>query len=63
MLTHHYLRLRESLLNLHRGQAGQGMTEYAFILILVAMVALVVVLVLGTQVKGQYSNVQNDYPR
>ena len=40
-----------------RGQRGQGMVEYAFILVLVAMVVLVSVVVLGKQTSNLYSNI------
>ncbi len=40
-----------------RGQRGQGMVEYAFILVLVALVVLVSVVVLGKQTSNLYSNI------
>jgi pilus assembly protein Flp/PilA len=40
-----------------RGQRGQGMVEYAFILVLVAVVVLVSVMVLGKTTGNLYSNV------
>ncbi|HSP65420.1 MAG TPA: hypothetical protein VLO10_04440 [Candidatus Deferrimicrobium sp.] len=43
----------------HRGQRGQGMVEYAFILVLVAMVVLVSVVVLGKQTSNLYSNISS----
>jgi Flp pilus assembly pilin Flp len=42
-----------------RGQRGQGMVEYAFILVLVAMVVLVSVVVLGKQTSNLYSNISS----
>jgi pilus assembly protein Flp/PilA len=43
----------------HRDERGQGMVEYAFILVLVAMVVLVSVVVLGKQTSNLYSNISS----
>jgi pilus assembly protein Flp/PilA len=43
----------------HRSERGQGMVEYAFILVLVAMVVLVSVVVLGKQTSNLYSNISS----
>jgi pilus assembly protein Flp/PilA len=40
-----------------RKEQGQGMIEYAFILVLVALVVLVSVVVLGKQTGNLYSNI------
>jgi pilus assembly protein Flp/PilA len=40
-----------------RKEQGQGMIEYAFILVLVALVVLVSVAVLGRQTGNLYSNI------
>lgn len=42
-----------------RRERGQGMVEYAFILILVAVVALVAVQALGHTTQNLYSNISN----
>lgn len=42
-----------------RGERGQGMVEYAFILMLVAIVVLVSVMVLGKTTANLYSNVSS----
>jgi pilus assembly protein Flp/PilA len=42
-----------------RDERGQGMVEYAFILILVAIVVLVSVMVLGKTTSNLYSNVSS----
>jgi pilus assembly protein Flp/PilA len=42
-----------------RDERGQGMVEYAFILVLVAMVVLVSVVVLGKQTSNLYSNISS----
>ena len=44
---------------LRSGSRGQGMVEYALILMLVAIVLIVIVTVLGTHVSGMYSNISN----
>ncbi len=40
-------------------ERGQGMVEYAFILILVAIVVLVALQVLGNTTQNLYSNISN----
>ena len=62
MLTAAYLRFGEALkrvLERDDGEGGQGMVEYALILILVAMVVILVLTVLGRQVSNLYSNVSS----
>jgi Flp pilus assembly pilin Flp len=41
------------------GERGQGMIEYAFILILIAITLLIALQVLGNQTTNIYSNIQN----
>lgn len=41
---------------LHR-QEGQGMVEYALILVLVSIVVIVILLTMGGQIKNVFSNV------
>jgi Flp pilus assembly pilin Flp len=41
------------------GERGQGMVEYAFILILIAMAVLVALQVLGHSANTLYSNISN----
>ena len=45
-----------SLLN-RRGQSGQGMVEYALILVLVSIVVIVILLTMGNQIANVFSNV------
>jgi pilus assembly protein Flp/PilA len=64
MLTDAFLRFREAFHGvLESGdrddEGGQGMVEYALILVLIAMVVLVFVTVLGKQVSNLYSNVSS----
>ncbi len=40
------------------GEAGQGMVEYALILVLVSVVVIVILLTMGDQVKNMFSNIQ-----
>ena len=42
-----------------RDQAGQGMVEYAFILVLIAMAVIVALQVLGHTTNNLFSNVAN----
>jgi pilus assembly protein Flp/PilA len=44
-----------SLLN--RRQSGQGMVEYALILVLVSIVVIVILLTMGNQINNVFSNV------
>ena len=40
-----------------RGQSGQGMVEYALILVLVSIVVIVILLTMGNQIQNVFSNV------
>lgn len=48
-----YLRVRGLLSR----QEGQGMVEYALILVLVSVVVIVILLTMGTQIKNVFSNI------
>ena len=39
------------------GQKGQGMVEYALILVLVSIVVIVILLTMGQQIQNVFSNV------
>jgi pilus assembly protein Flp/PilA len=39
------------------GQHGQGMVEYALILVLVSIVVIVILLTMGNQIQNVFSNV------
>ena len=43
----------------HRAQTGQGLTEYALILMLIALVAIVALTFFGQNVSGMLSSVGN----
>ena len=57
MLANLFLRLREKL-TLKR-EEGQGMVEYALILVLIAIVVIVILTVVGKQVNNVFSNISN----
>jgi pilus assembly protein Flp/PilA len=40
-----------------RSEAGQGMVEYALILVLIAIVVIVILIILGNQVSNVFSNI------
>ena len=40
-----------------RSQGGQGMVEYALILVLVSIVVIVILLTMGNQIANVFSNV------
>jgi len=40
-----------------RRQSGQGMVEYALILVLVSIIVIVMLLTMGKQIRNVYSNV------
>jgi Flp pilus assembly pilin Flp len=44
-------------------QAGQGMVEYALIVVLVAIGALIALQVLGHATNNLYSNIQTSFPQ
>ncbi len=48
-----YFKLR----GLATRQEGQGMVEYALILVLVSIVVIVILLTMGNQIKNVFSNV------
>lgn len=59
-MTEMYFRLREALLSkVKKGEEGQGMVEYALILVLIAVVVIVILAVVGKQVNNTFSNVSN----
>ena len=49
-------KLHSRLTNLSR-QAGQGMVEYALILVLVSVVVIVILLTMGGQIANIFSNI------
>jgi pilus assembly protein Flp/PilA len=60
MLSELYLRVSEFLTRKHeKDEEGQGMVEYALILVLIAIVVIVIVSVVGKQVNNVFSNISN----
>jgi pilus assembly protein Flp/PilA len=60
MLSNLYIRLRELMVrNQEEGQEGQGMVEYALILVLIAVVVIVILTVVGKQVNNVFSNISS----
>jgi pilus assembly protein Flp/PilA len=64
MLTDAWLRFREAFQGVLESDArddegGQGMVEYALILLFIAVVVILVLTVLGKQVSNLYSNVSS----
>lgn len=59
MLTDRFLRCREAAVTAVGGadEGGQGMTEYALILVLIAVLVILVLTVLGKRTQNLYSNV------
>ncbi|MFN2582765.1 MAG: Flp family type IVb pilin [Candidatus Dormibacteria bacterium] len=44
---------------LQKDEEGQGMVEYALILVLIAIVVIVILQVVGKQVNNVFSNISN----
>jgi pilus assembly protein Flp/PilA len=59
VLSNLYLRLRELAIRKTDGQEGQGMIEYALILVLIAVVVITILIVVGGKVSNVFSNVNN----
>jgi pilus assembly protein Flp/PilA len=59
-LTALYLRATEAVRStITASEDGQGMVEYALILVLIAIVVIVILQVVGKQVNNVFSNVSN----
>jgi len=63
MLSNLYLRLQELAARVQERvknrEEGQGMVEYALILVLIAVVVIVILTVVGKQVNNVFSNISN----
>lgn len=61
MIGSWYLRLRtrlaETYSRVHSDEDGQGMVEYALILVLIAIVVIVILTVVGHRVSDVFSNI------
>ena len=49
--------IRRQVERLMRSERGQGMVEYALILVLIAVVVIAVLIVLGNQVQNVFCNI------
>jgi pilus assembly protein Flp/PilA len=63
-ITSTYIRLREVARGpldrgLSRREEGQGMVEYALILVLIAIVVILILTTVGKQVKNIFSNISS----
>ena len=58
MLNHLVTTIRSRFAQL-RDERGQGMVEYALILVLIAVVVIIILSVVGNQVNNVFSNVSN----
>ena len=43
-------------------EKGQGMVEYALIIVLVAVVLIIVLVIVGSQLSGLYSQIISSFP-
>ncbi len=60
MLSNLYLQLRELMVRKQdENEEGQGMVEYALILVLIAVVVIVILTVVGKQVNNVFSNISS----
>ncbi len=61
MLTDLFLRCREAVSRTlrHDDEDGQGMVEYALILVLIAVVVIVVLTTVGKKVENVFSNISS----
>ena len=58
MLSACQAKLQEALLRL-REERGQGMVEYALILVLISVIVIVILTVIGKQANNVFSNISN----
>ncbi len=60
MISNLYLRLRELMVHAqNEDEEGQGMVEYALILVLIAVVVIVILTVVGNKVNNVFSNISS----
>jgi pilus assembly protein Flp/PilA len=58
MLSALHAKLQQALLRL-REERGQGMVEYALILVLISVIVIVILTVIGRQANNVFSNISN----
>ncbi|TME23924.1 MAG: Flp family type IVb pilin [Chloroflexi bacterium] len=54
---HLLVLIRRQVERLLRSERGQGMVEYALILVLIAVVVIAVLIVLGNQIQNAFCNI------
>ena len=59
MITRVQQQLAALVERLRNREEGQGMVEYALILVLIAVVVIVILSVVGNQVNNVFSNISN----
>lgn len=59
MLTDLCRRIRSALTRARRDEDGQGLVEYALILVFIAVVVIVILSVVGQQVNNVFSNISS----
>ncbi|HEY4739611.1 MAG TPA: Flp family type IVb pilin [Candidatus Acidoferrales bacterium] len=52
--------MKEIMLRLYREEAGQDLTEYALLLVLVALVAITTMQTLGNTISGVFANASSN---
>jgi pilus assembly protein Flp/PilA len=58
MLSALHAKFEQAVLRL-REERGQGMVEYALILVLISVIVIVILSVVGNQVNNVFSNISN----
>jgi pilus assembly protein Flp/PilA len=56
------VRVTEYLLDMLRGEEGQTLTEYALVLILIAVVVILMITGLGSSLNNTYSEINSTLP-
>jgi pilus assembly protein Flp/PilA len=60
--TYAWVRLQNAVANLRDREDGQAMVEYALILALVSIAAIVALTTLGGKVKTAFETINNNFP-
>jgi Flp pilus assembly pilin Flp len=54
-------RVQVRLSNWGHGESGQGMVEYAFIIVMIALVVILTVLIIGNQTRNMWTDITNSF--
>ena len=57
------VKVRARLASWREDEAGQGMVEYAFIIVMVALVVILTVIILGNQTRNMWADIQGSFSR